>query len=58
MEAPPPAPSAQPERTVSIAADTVDSAALIGPARELLIRHGDATYRLRITSQNKMILTK
>jgi hemin uptake protein HemP len=58
MEPSPPVPPAQSERTVSIAADTVDSAALIGTARELLIRHGDATYRLRITSQNKMILTK
>jgi hemin uptake protein HemP len=26
--------------------------------RELLIRHGDDDYRLRITASNKLILTK
>lgn len=58
MEGAPSAPSRHAERTVSIVENVIDSAALIGAARELLIRHGEATYRLRITSQNKMILTK
>ena len=31
---------------------------LIGPAREILIRHGGFDYRLRITRQGKLILTK
>jgi len=31
---------------------------LIGPAREMLIRHGGFDYRLRITRQGKLILTK
>ena len=31
---------------------------LIGPAREVLIRHGGCDYRLRITRQGKLILTK
>ena len=36
----------------------VDSATLMGGRRELIIRHGDDTYRLRITASNKLILTK
>ena len=36
----------------------VDSAALMKGRRELLIRHGTDTYRLRITASNKLILTK
>lgn len=31
---------------------------LIGPAREILIRHAGSDYRLRITRQGKLILTK
>jgi len=41
---------AQPQR--------VDSASLFGNARELIIRHGNEEYRLRLTSQGKLILTK
>lgn len=40
------------------AATTVDSATLLKGRRELLIRHGAETYRLRITASNKLILTK
>jgi len=36
----------------------IDSAILMDGRRELIIRHGDATYRLRITASNKLILTK
>lgn len=36
----------------------VDSIALMGGRRELIIRHGDDTYRLRLTASNKLILTK
>jgi hemin uptake protein HemP len=31
---------------------------LIGPGREVLIRHAGCDYRLRITRQGKLILTK
>ena len=31
---------------------------LIGPGREAFIRHDAQLYRLRITAQNKLILTK
>lgn len=34
------------------------SAALLQGARELEIQHGDALYRLRLTAQGKLILTK
>jgi hemin uptake protein HemP len=39
-------------------AQTVDSVALMKGRRELIIRHGADTYRLRITASNKLILTK
>jgi hemin uptake protein HemP len=34
------------------------SSQLLGAAREVEIEHGDATYRLRVTSMGKLILTK
>jgi hemin uptake protein HemP len=37
---------------------TVDSVTLMKGRRELIIRHGADTYRLRITASNKLILTK
>jgi hemin uptake protein HemP len=36
----------------------VSSEDLVGPAREVLIRHAGCDYRLRITRQGKLILTK
>ncbi len=36
----------------------VDSVSLLKGRRELLIRHGDQTYRLRMTASDKLILTK
>ena len=36
----------------------VRSDSLFGKAREILIEHGGALYRLRVTSSNKLILTK
>ena len=36
----------------------VESAALLGGGRELLIRHGGEVYTLRQTSKGKLILTK
>lgn len=37
---------------------SISSGALLKGQREILIRHGDATYRLRHTSNDKLILTK
>ena len=36
----------------------VDSMTLMAGRRELIIRHGTDTYRLRVTASNKLILTK
>ncbi len=38
--------------------DTLDSDILLKGQREVLIRHGDRVYRLRHTSNDKLILTK
>jgi len=37
---------------------SVDSVTLMSGRRELIIRHGSDTYRLRVTASNKLILTK
>jgi hemin uptake protein HemP len=36
----------------------VRSDSLFGKAREILIEHAGSLYRLRVTSSNKLILTK
>jgi len=36
----------------------VDAAVLLAGMKETLIRHGTETYRLRVTRQNRLILTK
>ena len=36
----------------------IDSRELFVAAREIIIAHGEDNYRLRLTSQNKLILTK
>ena len=46
------------ERMVRVAADRIDSAELFHTAREIMIVHGGDIYRLRLTAQNKLILTK
>jgi hemin uptake protein HemP len=48
------APRAKPERD----GVSIDSAQLMAGRRELLIRHGTSTYRLRVTASEKLILTK
>jgi len=45
-------------RQVSINGNRLDSGELFQTSRELIIAHGEETYRLRLTSQNKLILTK
>ena len=40
------------------AVPAVESDVLMSGRRELIIRHGTAIYRLRITASNKLILTK
>lgn len=36
----------------------IDSSTLFGNEPEVLILHGDQTYKLKITRQDKLILTK
>lgn len=36
----------------------LDSGKLFGGAREVVIEHAGQEYRLRVTSQDKLILTK
>jgi hemin uptake protein HemP len=45
-------------RQVGVVDNRLDSADLFQATRELVITHGSETYRLRLTSQNKLILTK
>jgi hemin uptake protein HemP len=45
---------AKPERDAA----SIESSQLMAGRRELLIRHGASTYRLRVTASEKLILTK
>ena len=45
-------------RSVAIKGNRIDSRELFAAEREIIIAHGEDAYRLRLTSQNKLILTK
>jgi hemin uptake protein HemP len=45
-------------RNVTVTDDRIDSRALFGTARQITIEHGADSYILRLTAQNKLILTK
>jgi len=45
-------------RVLTFAGNQLDSRDLFASAREIVIAHGDDRYRLRLTAQNKLILTK
>jgi hemin uptake protein HemP len=46
------------ERRVAVADHQIDSRDLFIGTREITIAHGADVYRLRLTAQNKLILTK
>lgn len=46
------------ERAIVVRGNTIDSSDLFSGNREIVISHGSENYRLRLTSQNKLILTK
>lgn len=46
------------ERAIAVRGNTLDSKELFSGGREIIIVHGAENYRLRLTSQNKLILTK
>jgi hemin uptake protein HemP len=45
-------------RTLTVRGSRIDSRELFATEREIIIAHGEDNYRLRLTSQNKLILTK
>ena len=45
-------------RQLAITENHIDSRELFTGTREIVIAHGVDTYRLRLTAQNKLILTK
>jgi len=45
-------------RSIAVRGNTIDSKDLFSGIREIIIAHGGENYRLRLTSQNKLILTK
>jgi len=50
--------SSQPPSPISQPTRIVESRELFGGDSEILISHGGATYRMRITRQGKLILNK
>jgi hemin uptake protein HemP len=51
------APTVQ-DRTIKMVDGCIDSRDLFVELREIVIGHGEDRYRLRLTAQNKLILTK
>ncbi|UFX44059.1 hemin uptake protein HemP [Bradyrhizobium sp. 41S5] len=45
-------------KTLIMHGNRLDSRDLFSAEREIIIVHGEVRYRLRLTSQNKLILTK
>jgi hemin uptake protein HemP len=45
-------------KTLTMRGNRIDSRELFAAEREIIIAHGEESYRLRLTSQNKLILTK
>lgn len=46
------------QRQIAMSANRIDARELFNDTREIFIAHGKEIYRLRLTSQNKLILTK
>ena len=45
-------------RSIAVSGNRIESRELFAAEREIIILHGEESYRLRLTSQNKLILTK
>jgi hemin uptake protein HemP len=45
-------------RSIGLLGNRIDSSELFAGTREIIIAHRDDFYRLRLTAQNKLILTK
>ncbi len=46
------------ERAITMADNNIDTRDIFVGTREVTITHGGERYRLRLTAQNKLILTK
>lgn len=46
------------KRTIEISSSAIESDKLFGQQKELTIQHKDEVYRLRLTGNDKLILTK
>ena len=46
------------ERSIPLTDNRIQSRDLFVSSREIIISHGEENYRLRLTAQNKLILTK
>jgi hemin uptake protein HemP len=46
------------DRSIAVHENSIASRDLFVATKEILIQHGAETYRLRLTGQNKLILTK
>jgi hemin uptake protein HemP len=53
-----PAEQGKQSREIAVSNDRIESRDLFVGTREIIIGHGDEAYRLRLTAQNKLILTK
>ncbi len=53
-----PTPSATTSRAIPVRENRLDSQDIFIGTREVIIAHGEELYRLRLTAQNKLILTK
>ena len=51
-------PASDAAKTLVMRGNRLDSRDLFSTEREIIIVHGEEHYRLRLTSQNKLILTK
>jgi hemin uptake protein HemP len=51
-------PEAAARRSIAVVNRCIDSRDLFVATREITIVHAGETYRLRLTAQNKLILTK
>ena len=56
--APQPLTSSAEGRKINVTGNRIDSRELFINTREITIAHGADIYRLRLTAQNKLILTK
>jgi hemin uptake protein HemP len=45
-------------RCITVNGNRIESRDLFAAEREIMIVHGEDIYRMRLTSQNKLILTK